>query len=70
MRYLEEAKRENRRIIAALTSRIPTIEAPQEPQESPETVEEESEAASPGPIPRPGEVCRGRPWWSRVFGGG
>ena len=45
-RQLEQANerdRENRRIIAALTSRIPEIEAPQKPRESPETVE------SPGP---------------------
>jgi hypothetical protein len=32
---LEEADRENRRIIAALTQRIPAIEAPQEPTEPP-----------------------------------
>jgi excisionase family DNA binding protein len=40
---LEEAhaaNRENRRIIAALTSRIPELPAPQEPRESPETVPE------------------------------
>ena len=32
-----ERDRENRRIIAALTARIPAIEAPQEARESPET---------------------------------
>ena len=31
VRSLEESNRENRRIIAALTQRIPEIEAPQEP---------------------------------------
>jgi chromosome segregation ATPase len=36
VRSLEEANRENRRIIAALTSRIPAIEAPSEARESPE----------------------------------
>jgi hypothetical protein len=35
VRSLEEANRENRRIIAALTQRIPELEAPQEPRESP-----------------------------------
>jgi hypothetical protein len=35
-----ERDRENRRIIAALTSRIPELPAPQEPSESPETVSE------------------------------
>jgi excisionase family DNA binding protein len=43
-----EANRENRRIIAALTSRIPAIEAP-EARDSPETAEEEPERAEPRP---------------------
>src|SRR5918999_6288867 len=42
-----ERDRENRRIIAALTSRIPAIEAPQEPRESSETGTEEPETAQP-----------------------
>jgi len=49
-RQLEEAAdrdRENRRIIAALTSRIPAIEAPQEASEAAETVEEQPEGAEP-----------------------
>ena len=46
-----ERDRENRRIIAALTSSIPAIEAPSDERESPETVEEEGERAeSPGPM--------------------
>src|SRR5215212_10282276 len=49
VRSLEEANRENRRIIAALTSRIPAIEAPSEARESPETAEEEPERAEPRP---------------------
>jgi hypothetical protein len=44
-----ERDRENRRIIAALTSRIPAIEAPSEPRESPE---------SPGPTETPTEAAR------------
>src|SRR5688572_2526403 len=47
---LEEANerdRENRRIIAALTSRIPAIEAPQEATEAAETVEEAPERSEP-----------------------
>src|SRR5215218_10817046 len=36
-----ERDRENRRIIAALTSRIPQLEAPAETPEAPQTVEEE-----------------------------
>ncbi len=69
-RQLEEANerdRENRRIIAALTSRIPAIEAPQEAAEAPETVAEESERTAPRPdAPGPQEGAR-RPWWRRVF---
>jgi hypothetical protein len=39
VRSLEDANRENRRIIAALTQRIPALEAPEppEPREEPET---------------------------------
>src|SRR5687768_12430675 len=48
-RSLEEANRENRRIIAALTSRIPAIEAPSEEREPSETLEEEPERAEPWP---------------------
>jgi hypothetical protein len=67
-RQLEQANerdRENRRIIAALTSRIPAIESPQEPTEAPETVEgSEPRPAAPGPQ----EGAR-RPWWRRMFRG-
>jgi hypothetical protein len=47
VRSLEEANRENRRIIAALTSRIPAIEAPAspEPSESPQSATVEPERA-------------------------
>ena len=38
VRSLEEANRENRCIIAALTSRIPALEAQQEPPEPPDSV--------------------------------
>ena len=70
VRSLEEANRENRRIIAALTSRIPQLEAPREQPESPQTVEEEPERAAPrsdAPGPQTGQ--QRRPWWRRVFGG-
>lgn len=63
-----ERDRENRRIIAALTSRIPALEAPQEPADEPETVEEEPEKRTPrSDAPGPQEAVR-RPWWRRVFG--
>jgi chromosome segregation ATPase len=70
---LEEANerdRENRRIIAALTSRIPAIEAPEEPLEDAETFEEgpdsttESHSATRG-----AQEGVQRPWWRRIIGG-
>ena len=73
-RQLEQANerdRENRRIIAALTSRIPELEAPSssQPRESPEMAGDEQQGR--GPVPdaaAPQEVIE-RPWWRRVFGG-
>jgi hypothetical protein len=54
-----EANRENRRIIAALTSRIPELPAssPQSAEEAPQTSTEE-----PG-----GTVVTPLPWWRRIF---
>jgi hypothetical protein len=69
VRSLEEANRENRRIIAALTSRIPAIEAPQEATETPETVEEEPQRAEPRPATGGAQEGVRRSWWRRVFGG-
>jgi hypothetical protein len=68
VRSLEEANRENRRIIAALTSRIPAIEAPQEATETPETVEGEPERAEPRPATGGAQEGARRPWWRRVLG--
>jgi hypothetical protein len=68
VRSLEEANRENRRIIAALTSRIPAIEATQEASEASETVEEEPERAEPYSATGGAEEGVRRPWWRRVFG--
>ena len=64
-----EANRENRRIIAALTSRIPAIEAPQEDREEPETVEEGPGRAEPrSDAGGTQEGAQRRSWWRRVFG--
>lgn len=67
VRSLEESNRENRRIIAALTSRIPAIDAPSDERESRETVEEPERAE---PRPDRVEVQEGvqRPWWRKLFG--
>jgi hypothetical protein len=64
-----ERDRENRRIIAALTSRIPAIEAPQEATGGAETAEEEPERAEPRPATEEPQTGTERPWWRRVFGG-
>jgi hypothetical protein len=55
VRSLEESNRENRRIIAALTSRIPEIEAPREPSRATEPPGAPSEATEhPGRVePQP-----------------
>src|SRR5215213_5423508 len=56
-----EASAELRRIVAGLVQRIPELEAPSEPRESPETATEQ-EPQTPGPDePR-------RSWWRRMFG--
>jgi hypothetical protein len=59
------ANRENRRIIAALTQRIPELEAPSEAPGEPE-----SAAAAPdrGDVPQEQETAAERPWWRRIFG--
>jgi hypothetical protein len=64
-----QAHAEARRIIAGLVERIPAIEAPSEPRESPETVEEELERAEPRPVTVESQESVQRPWWRRVFGG-
>jgi hypothetical protein len=62
-----ERDRENRRIIAALTSRIPAIEAPPDERESPETP---SKAAPDTSGPPEAETPTERvPWWRKMFGG-
>ena len=71
-RQLEEAAerdRENRRIIVALTSRIPAIEAPSEARASPETAGEEPERAEPHSTTGGDQEGVQRPWWRRVFRG-
>jgi hypothetical protein len=66
VRSLEETNGEKRHIIAALTQRIPAIEAPENAPESPEpqpdrlsSTTQASEGAQEG---------LERPWWRRVFG--
>jgi hypothetical protein len=61
-----ERDRENRRIIAALTSRIPAIEAAPSERESPESP---SGAVPNTQAPPEAETpAEARPWWRRMFG--
>ena len=75
-RQLEEAAerdRENRRIIVALTSRIPAIEASSETPEAAEAAEAAEEQQGRGEAhsdaPSAQEGAQQRPWWRRILGG-
>jgi hypothetical protein len=75
VRSLEDANRENRRIIAALTQRIPELEAPppeptstQRLSDSSESVVEER-ARSPLSHQETSDGRKARPWWRRLFEG-
>ena len=66
------ANRENRRIIAGLTQRIPELEAASssEPPEASPTAREGPDRAEPRPATgAPQEGAQRRPWWRRVLGG-
>jgi seryl-tRNA synthetase len=63
-----EANRENRRIIAALTHRIPELPPP-DVREKPGSVDETAERVNPSPPEEPREEGRQRPWYQRWFGG-
>ncbi len=73
-----EARRRSDTIIAQLTqanaalaSRVPELEAPQEPSNGPQTATEEPERAEQQPHPDTGgpQTAAQRPWWRRMFGG-
>jgi DNA-binding transcriptional MerR regulator len=60
-----EAQRKDT-IIMSLTQRIPELEAPSEPRESPETA---TKGEAEPPHPGAGQEGAQRPWWRRMFGG-
>lgn len=62
---LEEANRENRRIIAALTSRIPQLEPPRDESQDDETA---PEGEAKGDTPDEDTDEPRRSWWRRFFG--
>jgi hypothetical protein len=55
-------------ILLNLTERIPELEAPSEPRETPQTAEEEPERAEPRPDASGAQEGVRRPWWRRMFG--
>ncbi len=65
VRALEEANRENRRIIAGLTQRIPQLEAPRDERDARETVSED-DGGTETPAGDTGKPRRS--WWRRFFG--
>jgi hypothetical protein len=61
----EERDRENRRIIAALTSRIPQLEPPRDERDAPETATEPETSTEP---PASDAEQPRTSWWRRWFG--
>jgi excisionase family DNA binding protein len=69
IRALEEANRENRRIIAALTQRIPAIEAPESPESrGPGDTPPDAAGARSSTHPEAETGGERLPWWRRWFG--
>jgi hypothetical protein len=66
--HANERDRENRRIIAVLTSRIPELEAPSEPREAHMTLAEGEDRGARVP-PEPQEPAERRSWLYRFFFG-
>jgi hypothetical protein len=72
LKEAHSANRENRRIIAALTRRIPELEAQHErPPDAPKGAAggASREEAPPAPAPGAQEGAEPRAWWRRMFGG-
>ncbi len=66
VRALEEANRENRRIIAGLIQRVPELEAPRDERDARETVSED-DGGTETPAGDTGQPRRSS-WWRRWFG--
>jgi hypothetical protein len=67
--WREQARVADRLLSAALERIPPQLEAPSEPRESPETVEDEPERAEARQATVESQEPVQRPWWRRVFGG-
>ncbi len=67
--WREESRRKDH-IIAALVERVPQLEAPREPRESPTEAAEGPDRGEPRPAAGGAQEGRERrSWWRRVFGG-
>ncbi len=65
-----ERDRENRRLLAGLIERVPALEAPAPPDQTPDARESAGDEPGRGPVPHERETAtEPRPWWRRVFGG-
>ncbi len=64
----EEIRRRDH-IIAALTDRIPELEAPSSSPEQPDATESADEGPGRGRPPQDTETASQRPWWRRWLGG-
>lgn len=69
-----EELREHRRLLAGLIERVPELEAPREPPEAPEPVQEGPGGAEPRSSTAGAQEGVQRPqerlsWWRRMFGG-
>jgi hypothetical protein len=69
-----QANSEHRRLLMAALERIPPqLEAPSEPRESPQTVDEQEGRGQPRPVTSEAQEGaqrpEGRPWWRRLIGG-
>jgi len=69
VRSLEEANRENRRLLAAALERIPAIEPSAETRESPETATDAEDRVEHRPGTTGAREGTQRSWWRRMFGG-
>jgi hypothetical protein len=56
-------------ILLRMAESIPQLEAPQEPRETPEAVEEPERAAESHSATGEAQEGARRPWWRRMFGG-
>src|SRR5215213_7197377 len=65
-----QAHAEARRLLMAALERIPPqLEAPSEPRETPETVEEQQGRGEPRSTAGEAQEGAQRPWWRRIIGG-